>query len=68
MTPNQFKRIQKKLNLCPTEMARAMGVSYQTVKDYRAGRRNITNQSIKQLGYMLTLKDMGIDLLIFIKK
>ena len=42
MTPKQLTAARKKLDLTPTEMARAMGVSYDTFKDWQSGRRGMT--------------------------
>ena len=42
MAPKQLTAARKKLGLTPTEMARAMGVSYDTFKDWQSGRRGMT--------------------------
>ncbi len=41
MTPKQLTSARKQLGLTPTEMARAMGVSYDTFKDWQSGRRGM---------------------------
>ncbi len=41
MTPKEFTSARKKLDLTPTEMARAMGVSYDTFQDWQSGRRGM---------------------------
>ena len=42
MTPRKLTAARKKLGLTPTEMARAMGVSYPTYKDWQSGRRSMS--------------------------
>ena len=39
MTPQELAEARKALNLSPTEMAKAMGVSYDTYKSWQSGRR-----------------------------
>ena len=39
MTPKQLTATRNKLGLSPTEMAKAMGVSYDTFKNWQSGRR-----------------------------
>ncbi len=41
MAPKQLTSARKKLGLTPTEMARAMGVSDDTFKDWQSGRRGM---------------------------
>ena len=42
MTPRQLTTARKKLGLTPTEMARAMGVPYDSFKDWQSGRRHMS--------------------------
>jgi len=42
MTPRKLTAARKKLGLTPTEMARAMGVPYDTYKDWQSGRRSMS--------------------------
>ncbi len=42
MTPRKLKAARKKLGLTPTEMARAMGVPYDTYKDWQSGRHSMS--------------------------
>lgn len=39
MNAKELTAARKKLGLTPTEMARAMGVSYDTYKSWQSGRR-----------------------------
>ena len=39
MTPEKLLEARETLDLSPVEMARAMGVSYDTYKDWQSGRR-----------------------------
>ncbi len=41
MTPKQLTAARKQLDLTPTEMARAMGVPYDTFKDWQSGKRGM---------------------------
>jgi DNA-binding transcriptional regulator YiaG len=42
-----------KLGLSPTQMAKAMGVSYDTYKDWQSGRRSMSNCSHRCLELLL---------------
>jgi len=54
MTPKQLTAARKKLGLTPTEMARAMGVSYPTFKDWQSGRRGMSASSVRCVELLLT--------------
>ena len=41
MTPEQLRAARESLGLSPTEMAAAMGVPYDTFKNYQSGRRDV---------------------------
>jgi len=41
MTAKELNAARKKLGLTPTEMARAMGVSYDTYRSWQSGRRSM---------------------------
>lgn len=41
MTPNDLTTARKTLDLTPTAMASAMGVGYDTYKDWQSGRRKM---------------------------
>lgn len=41
MTPKSLLEARDTLGLSPVEMARAMGVSYDTFKDWQSGRRSM---------------------------
>jgi len=41
MTPKQLTAARKQLGLTPSEMARAMGVSDDTYKDWQSGKRGM---------------------------
>ena len=47
MTPRQLTNARKKLGLRPTEMARAMGVPYDTYKDWQSGRRGMSASAVR---------------------
>ena len=42
MTPRKLKVARKKLGFTPTEMARAMGASYDTYKQWQSGKRSMS--------------------------
>ena len=45
--PKQLTAARKKFDLTPMEMARAMGVSYDTFKDWQSGRRGMPNRCVE---------------------
>jgi len=47
MTPRKLTAARKKLGLTPTEMARAMGVPYDTYKDWQSGRRGMSASAVR---------------------
>ncbi len=47
MTPKQLTTAREKLGLSPTEMAKAMGVSYDTFKNWQSGRRAIPAVAVR---------------------
>ncbi len=47
MTPKQLKRAREKLHLGPVEMARAMGVSYETYRQWESGRRSMSAAAVR---------------------
>lgn len=53
MTPRQLTLARKKLGLTPTEMARAMGVSYPTYKDWQSGRRGMSAAAVRCVELLL---------------
>jgi len=53
MTPRQLTNARKKLELRPTEMARAMGVPYDTYKDWQSGRRSMPSVAIRCVQLLL---------------
>ena len=54
MTPRKLKAARKKLDLTPTEMARAMGVPYDTYKDWQSGRHTMSASAVRCLELLLT--------------
>lgn len=44
---------EKELGLGPVAMSRAMGVGYDTYKDWRSGRRNMTPVAIRCVELLL---------------
>ena len=54
MTPKQLTATRKKLDLRPTEMARAMGVSYATYRDWQSGRRGMSAAAVRCVELLLT--------------
>ncbi len=54
MTPKELLAARKKLELSPTEMARAMGVSYDTYKSWQNGRRSMPKVAIRCVELLLT--------------
>jgi len=53
MTPRKLTAARKKLGLRPTEMARAMGVPYDTYKDWQSGRRSMPSVAIRCVELLL---------------
>ena len=62
MTPRQLTNARKKLKLRPTEMARAMGVPYDTYKDWQSGRRKMPSVAIQCVALLLRHPDTAKDL------
>ena len=54
MTPGQLKIARRKLDLTPTEMARAMGVPYDTYKSWQSGRRTMPAVAVRCVELLLT--------------
>ena len=54
MTPQQLTAARKKLGLYPTEMATAMGVSYDTFKSWQSGRRSLPAVAVRCIELLLT--------------
>ena len=53
MTPRQLTTARKKLGLSPTEMARAIGVPYDTYKDWQSGRRSMSALAVRCVELLL---------------
>ncbi len=53
MTPRKLTAARKKLGLTPTEMARAMGVPYDTYKDWQSGRRSMSALAVRCVELLL---------------
>ncbi len=53
MTPRKLTAARKKLGLTPTEMARAMGVPYDTYKDWQSGRYSMASVGIRCVELLL---------------
>ena len=58
MEPNELTRIRKHLGLSPTQMAKAMGVSYPTYKDWQSGRRNMSAAASRCVTLLKRLKKL----------
>ncbi len=53
MTPTQLTKARKKLKLSPTEMARAMGIPYDTFKNWQSGRRTMPAVAVRCVELLL---------------
>ena len=53
MTPKKLTEARKELGLSPTEMARAMGVSYDTYKNWQSGRRSMPAVAVRCVELLL---------------
>ncbi len=53
MTPRKLTAARKKLGLTPTEMARAMGVPYDTYKDWQSGRHSMPSVAVRCVELLL---------------
>ncbi len=53
MTPRKLTNARRKLDLTPTEMARAMGVPYDTYKDWQSGRRRMSALAVRCVELLL---------------
>jgi len=53
MTPKELTAARKKLELSPTEMARAMGASYDTYKSWQSGRRSMPAVAVRCVELLL---------------
>lgn len=53
MTPGELTAIRQRLGLGPVDMARAMGVSYSTYRDWQSGRRRIPPVAARCAGLLL---------------
>ena len=58
MTPKQFIKFRESLGLTPTELAESLGVTYQAIKDWQSGRRNISSQVEKQLECLQKVEEL----------
>ncbi len=53
MTPADLMIARKKIGLSPTEMAKAMGVSYDTYKSWQSGRRSMPAVAVRCVELLL---------------
>lgn len=53
MTPKQLIAARTTLGLSPTEMARAMGVNYDTYKSWQSGRRSMPAVAVRCVELLL---------------
>jgi len=53
MTPKELTAARKILDLSPTEMARAMGVPYDTYKSWQSGRRSMPAVAVRCIELLL---------------
>jgi len=53
MTPKELTAARKKLELSPTEMARAMGAPYDTYKSWQSGRRSMPAVAVRCVELLL---------------
>jgi len=53
MSPKELTAARQKLKLSPTEMARAMGVSYDTFKSWQSGRREMPAVAVRCVELLL---------------
>ena len=53
MTPKNLTAARKKLGLSPTEMAKAMGVNYDTYKSWQSGRRSMPAVAVRCVELLL---------------
>ncbi len=53
MTPKQLTAARNKLKLSPTEMAKAMGVNYDTYKSWQSGRRSMPAVAVRCVELLL---------------
>ena len=53
MTPADLKAAAETLKLTPTKMARAMGFSYATYKNWQSGRYRVPAVAARCVEYML---------------
>jgi DNA-binding transcriptional regulator YiaG len=53
MTPKTLIAARQTLKLSPTEMARAMGVSYDTYKSWQSGRRSMPAVAVRCVELLL---------------
>ena len=53
MTPRKLTAARKKLGLTPTEMARAMGVPYDTYKEWQSGRHSMSSAAVRCVELLL---------------
>ena len=53
VTPRELTRARKELDLSPFEMARAMGVPYDTYKSWQSGRRAMPAVAVRCVELLL---------------
>lgn len=53
MEPEDLTKAREKLGLTPTEMARAMGVPYDTFNNWEAGRRSMPAVAVRCVELLL---------------
>ena len=56
MTNDELTAARNELGLTPSEMAQAMGVSYDTFKDWQSGRRKLKGATVRVVEMLLAMK------------
>lgn len=59
MTPSDLNAGLEDRGIIPTQLARRIGVNYDTVKDWRSGRRTISPIAVSAVTQAFELFDLG---------
>ena len=63
-----LRKAEEELGLGPVSLSRAMGISYDTYKDWRSGRRNMSPVAVRCLELLLMYPRTALKLSTVLKR